>query len=71
MIEPHALVSAVDANNATHVYLSVGGNDFLEGLPLGVDVHILYAEVRWHPILPPLAAHLRSHFAPTLAMFRR
>ena len=45
LIEPHALVNAVDANNATHVYLSLGGNDFLEGLPLGLPALALYAEM--------------------------
>ena len=44
-VQPRALINAIDEHNATHVYLSLGGNDFLEGLPLGADVETLYKEM--------------------------
>lgn len=44
-IEPHALVNAVDKANASHVYLSIGGNEFLEGLPLKINILEIYAEM--------------------------
>ena len=45
LFKPDALVEAVDKANASHVYLSIGGNDFLEGLPLGINATILHAEM--------------------------
>jgi len=45
LIEPNALVDAVDKANATDVYLSIGGNDFLEGLPVGINIVELYPEM--------------------------
>ena len=43
--QPQALVNAVDAVNADAVYLSIGGNDFLEGLPAGHHVETLFEEM--------------------------
>ena len=43
--QPQALVDAVDAANADAVYLSIGGNDFLEGLPAGHHVETLFEEM--------------------------
>ena len=44
-VEPQALVDAVDAAQADAVYLSIGGNDFLEGLPAGHHVDDLFGEM--------------------------
>ena len=43
--QPEALVNAVDATNADAVYLSIGGNDFLEGLPAGHHAETLFEEM--------------------------
>ena len=43
--QPEALVNAVDATNADAVYLSIGGNDFLEGLPAGHHAETLFQEM--------------------------
>ena len=45
LIEPNALVDAVDKAGANAVYLSIGGNDYLEGLPLGHAVELLHVEM--------------------------
>lgn len=45
VIEPNALIEAVEKANADAVYLSIGGNDYLEGLPLGHAVELLHAEM--------------------------
>lgn len=45
VVEPNALINAVDAANASHVYMSLGGNDFLEGIPAGIPAPVLYAEM--------------------------
>ena len=45
LVQPHALVRAVDAAGADAVYLSIGGNDFLEGLPAGHLVPLLFGEM--------------------------
>jgi hypothetical protein len=45
LLEPNALIDAIDANNATHVYISLGGNEFLEGLPFDISPYVLYAEM--------------------------
>ena len=44
-VQPHGLVRAVDEANADAVYLSIGGNDFLEGLPAGHLVEVIHAEM--------------------------
>ena len=45
LIQPDALIKAVDESNADAVYLSIGGNDFLEGLPAGHLVELIHAEM--------------------------
>ena len=44
-VQPNALIRAVDKHNATAVYLSIGGNDFLEGLPAGHLVDAIHREM--------------------------
>ena len=44
-VQPHALVRAVDEHDADAVYLSIGGNDFLEGLPAGHFVEAIHLEM--------------------------
>ena len=44
-VQPDALVKAIDDAGADAVVLSVGGNEFLEGLPLGHDVEALFEEM--------------------------
>ena len=45
VVQPQALIRAVDKANADAVYLSIGGNDFLEGLPAGHAVHLIHTEM--------------------------
>ena len=45
LVQPDALIKAVDASKADAVYLSIGGNDFLEGLPAGHMVEAIHAEM--------------------------
>jgi len=44
-VEPHALVNAIDKHNATHVYMSLGGDDLMEGLYVGLNINTLFAEM--------------------------
>ena len=44
-VEPNALVNAIDKHNATHVYVSLGGDDLMEGLYVGMKIDPLFNEM--------------------------